>query len=168
MRSTLRLTVLACLPVLPLSAQPMPGTMGLEEWSLDFGRLVIREGELQAAPAGGDRQSSYFIAPEELHGDWSGLVALSFEKMCSGGSHVGADWPGTDGDVVLVNGDRRATFVLPEDHDGDWHVYRVPLDGAGWGAGTLQRIPENVTGFRIRAEFGYGPDRSAIRSLTFE
>ena len=53
---------------------------GMSAWRLNLGVQEYRDGGLFASPPN-EGLTSYFVAPEGLLGDWSGLSTLSFEKM---------------------------------------------------------------------------------------
>lgn len=144
-------------------------------WTIDLGEIRYEGDEVHAVPDAGpdtDATPSYFFAPTRYHGDWSGLHAIMFELESSGGSYLRAYYQNILGDVVLENGDLLATYEIPKHHDGKWHSFRVPLDGAGWklwgGATSIAEILKNVTNFKIRAEYGNGVDQTALRNVERE
>ena len=141
---------------------------GMTDWRLNLGVEEHREGALHASPPN-EGLTSYFIAPDELLGDWTGRSTISFEKMSHGGDYYPPDSYGAFGDVVLRNGEMTAHFTIEQDHSGEWRLFTVPLEESGWvlsgGAQAVDDVLEQVTDFRIRAEYGVGTDYSALRSV---
>lgn len=139
----------------------------LNGWTVDFGPFEITGDQIDAKPAG-DGHTSYYLAPGDFIGDWSGYGALAFEKKSWGGRYYGPDNYGASGDVIIESGRGRARFDIAEDHSGEWQSYQVPLSGSGWtvtGAESLGAILSNVTDFKIRAEYGAGEDFSGLRKV---
>jgi hypothetical protein len=136
-------------------------------WTVTKAVFEASATQITAEP-GADRATSYYVAPGEMLGDWSGATALVLEKKNSGGTYYMEGY-GYKGDIVLQGVQGSARYRLEEDHTGQWREYRVPLDGSGWefseGAESLAEILEQVTALRIRAEYGLGEDISALRGV---
>ena len=148
-----------------------PADAGMTDWRLNLGVEEHREGALYASPPN-EGLTSYFVAPDDLLGDWTGRSTISFEKMSHGGDYYPPDSYGALGDVVLRNGEMTAHFTIEQDHSGDWRLFTVPLGESGWvlsgGAQTVDEVLVQVTDFRIRAEYGVGTDYSALRSVAVD
>ena len=147
------------------SARSLAGDMS--GWTVTKAEFEAGITQITAQPHA-DNDTSYYVAPAALLGDWSRGGNILFDKKSSGGSYFsGSD--GDVGDIVLTGPSGTATYRLPEDHSGEWRRFSVALDGTGWqlsgGATTLQDVLEKVTGFRIRAEYGVGSDESALRGV---
>lgn len=142
-----------------------------QRWSLDFGD-VRYEGDAVYALPKNEGAASFFHAPSQYHGDWSGYNVITFEKLSSIQQTFDTHWQEIKGDVVLDNGDMRALYRIPSIHDGEWHSFRVLLDDPDWnlsgGARSMADILENVTSFRIRAEYGPIEGETAIRKVFVE
>lgn len=137
-------------------------------WTVDYGSFEATAEQIDSSPAG-DGYTSYYLAPGSFIGDWRGYSALAFDKKSWGGDYYDPDSHGASGDVVLESGDKSARFDIAAEHSGNWQSYRIPLDGTGWtltGAASLAEVLADVTGFRIRAEYGAGTDYSALRGVT--
>ncbi|MCK7575192.1 MAG: hypothetical protein MZV65_04395 [Chromatiales bacterium] len=153
-------------------AKPTDNSGNMSGWSVDSGVAEATSGEIRTAPPS-DGRTSYYKAPASLLGDWSGFSRLSFEKKSSGGqSYANPDEYGADGDVVIDSPHGTARFDIESDHSGNWRTYRIPLSGDGWklggGARSLADVLANVTGLRIRAEYGVGEDESALRAVRLD
>lgn len=138
------------------------------DWRASHGVVTFGPDSVHhTAPSEGE--TSYFVAPASMHGNWLSLNHISFDKQSSGGRYYQPYAFGGEGDIVIESGSMRLSYTLPEDHDGQWHSYRVSLAGPGWtawaGANTMQDVLRNVTGFRIRAEYGEGVDQAALRRV---
>jgi hypothetical protein len=136
-------------------------------WKAAHAEFEATEEQISASPAA-DNRTSYYTAPDTLLGDWSNVTHILVEKKSSGGRYYTGSH-GDIGDIVLQGPKGSASYRLAEDHSGEWKAYRVPLDGPGWtfadGAENMADVVASVTGFRIRAEYGYGADTSAIRGV---
>ena len=136
-------------------------------WKAADAGFEATQEQISASPAA-DNKTSYYTAPDALLGDWSHVTHILLEKKSSGGRYYTGSH-GDIGDIVLLGSKGSASYRLEEDHSGEWKAYRVPLDGPGWtfadGAKNMADIIANVTSFRIRAEYGYGADTSAIRRV---
>ncbi|MFO7877017.1 MAG: laminin B domain-containing protein [Desulfovermiculus sp.] len=136
-------------------------------WKAANAGFEANPGQISASPAA-DGKTSYYTAPDALLGNWSNVTHILLEKKSSGGRYYTGSH-GDIGDIVLQGPNGSASYRLSEDHSGEWQAYRVPLDGSGWtfadGAKNMADIIANVTSFRIRAEYGYGADTSAIRGV---
>jgi hypothetical protein len=136
-------------------------------WNASNAGFEATPGQISANPAA-DNETSYYTAPDVILGDWSNVTHILLEKKSSGGRYYTGSH-GDIGDIVLLGPKGSASYRLAEDHSGEWKAYRVPLDGPGWtfadGAKSMADIVAKVSGFRIRAEYGYGPDISAIRGV---
>jgi len=136
-------------------------------WKAADSGFEVTSKQISASPAA-DNETSYFIAPDALLGDWSNVSHILVEKKSSGGRYYTGSH-GDIGDIVLLGPNGSASYRLAKDHSGEWKAYRVPLDGPGWtfadGAKNMADLVANVIAFRIRAEYGYGPDTSAIRGV---
>ena len=145
---------------------PVPENINMADWKVDYGRFKSGSSLIEASPAG-DGRTSYYVAPPTMHGDWSVFHSLIFEKKSWGGTYYGPDKYASYGDVIIISGSKSARFDIPADHDQQWSRYTVPLyDANGWtlnGAGSLEEILKNVTGLKIRAEYGAGTDYSSLR-----
>ena len=143
----------------------------MAEWRLNLGVQERRDGALFAAPPN-EGLTSYFVAPDSLLGDWTGLSIITFEKMSHGGTYYPPDSYGAIGDVVIRSGRMMASFTIEEDHSGEWRRFEVPLGGSGWslsgGAEALADLLASVTDFRIRAEYGVGTDHAGLRNVSFD
>lgn len=151
----------------PAATVPRPSGSDMSAWTVDLGTPRATTAQIEVSPPG-EGQTSYYLAPGAFGGDWTGYGALVFEKKSWGGSYYGPDSYAAYGDVVVQSGAASARFDIPQDHSGEWRSYRVPLDGPGWtlsGAGSLAAVLSNVTGLKIRAEYGAGTDYSALRSV---
>ena len=139
-------------------------------WRVNLGEVEV-SGDIIATTPPGDGLTSYYIAPPVFHGDWTGARALVLEKKSSGGNYYSSG-AGANGDVILSGPNGTARYLFEPDHSGAWTAYRVPLDGMGWtldgGATSLAAVLSAVTDFRIRAEYGYGDDTSAIRGVMLD
>lgn len=170
------LTAALCFSMLPVTAgagpaepagpAPIPDYPG---WSVNYGTIEMRDGGLyHHAP--GEGATSYFQAPPVFHGDWRALTTFVIEKRSWGGSYY-AEGYGARGDIVISSGDMAASYLLPQDHSGDWTRYEVPLSGPGWtlhgGATSLAEVLARVTRLEIRAEYGAGDDQAQIRGIAF-
>ena len=155
----------------PAEGDPAPVDTGMTDWRLNLGVQEHKDGALYASPPN-EGLTSYFVAPENLLGDWTGRSTISFEKMSHGGDYYPPDSYGAFGDVVLRNGDMLAHFTIEPDHSGEWRLFSVPLGEAGWalsgGAQAVDDVLAQVTDFRIRAEYGVGTDYSALRSVSVD
>jgi hypothetical protein len=143
---------------------------GASGWRVNLGEIEVSGSTISTDPPG-EGKTSYYIAPASFHGDWTGARALVLEKQSSGGSYY-ASGAGAVGDVILSGPNGTARYRFAEDHSGEWKAFRVPLDGTGWsldeGTASLAAVLSNVTDFRIRAEYGDGPDTSAIRGVMLD
>lgn len=139
----------------------------MSAWTVSKAVFEATATQITAEP-GAEGATSYYVAPRDMLGDWSGAAALELEKKSSGGTYY-KDGYGYNGDIVLQGTKGSARYRLEEDHTGQWRRYRVPLDGAGWefsdGAESLAEILEQVTALRIRAEYGLGKDTSGLRGV---
>jgi hypothetical protein len=138
------------------------------EWRTSHGTVTFGPDSVHhSAPSEGE--TSYFVAPASMHGNWLSMSHISFDKLSSGGRYYQPYAFGGEGDIVLENGLMRLSYSLPEHHDGQWHSYRISLAGPGWsawsGATSMQDVLRNVTGVRIRAEYGEGADQAALRRV---
>jgi hypothetical protein len=136
-------------------------------WKASSAGFEATQEQISASPAA-DNRTSYYTAPDTLLGDWSNVTHILLEKKSSGGRYYTGSH-GDIGDIVLQGPNGSASYRLAEDHSGEWKAYRVPLDGSGWtfadGAKNMADIIADVISFRIRAEYGYGADTSAIRGV---
>lgn len=153
-------------------AKPTDNSGTMSGWSVDSDVVESTAGEISTSPPS-DGVTSYYRAPASLLGDWSGFSRLSFDKKSSGGrSYASPDEYGADGDVVIESPHGTARFDIEPDHSGNWRTYRIPLSGDGWklggGARSLAEVLTNVTGLRIRAEYGVGKDESALRAVRLD
>jgi len=133
-------------------------------WTVDHARVEVSAAEIRSWPAD-DGYSSFFHAPDALLGDLSDVVELVFEKRSEGGTQ----YQERTGDVVISGSAGTARYEIDFHHTGEWRRFRVPFSGPGWeldaGSGSLEAILNNVTGLAIRAEYGAGPDSSALRAV---
>ena len=139
-------------------------------WSVELGAVLEDRTDGLVVQPYGDGLTAYFEAPAAYLGDWRGRSQITFERMSEGGEYYGAfDWGG-DGDVVIMNGVLRASYVIDSDHSGGWGSFTVPLDGSGWtfDGGSFDDILADVTEFRIRAEYGAGADISGLRNVVLD
>ena len=137
-------------------------------WRVDYGPYEVDGLTVSATPSG-DGKTSYYIAPRNYHGNWSGYTGISFEKKSWGGSYYGPTSHGAYGDVVLKSGKMTATLTISKDHTGNFRYYTIPFNSRVWrlegGAIRIGDVLRNVTDFRIRAEYGEGTDYSSIRNV---
>ncbi|MEM7443062.1 MAG: laminin B domain-containing protein [Pseudomonadota bacterium] len=136
-------------------------------WTAELGAIVEDRTDGLVVQPYGDGLTAYFEAPAAYLGDWRGRTQLTFERMSEGGDYYGAFEWGGDGDVVILNGGLKASYVIASDHTGSWGSFTVPLDGSGWtyDGGSFDDILADVTEFRIRAEYGVGADMSGLRNV---
>lgn len=163
-----------CFVLLLAALTALPGAVFARSLAGDMSGWAVTRAEFKAgvtqitAQPHGDNATSYYVAPAAILGDWSQGDYILFDKKSSGGSYFSGSH-GDVGDIVLNGPAGTASYRLPEDHSGNWRPFRVPLDGAGWqisgGAERLGDILNNITGFRIRAEYGVGSDVSALRGV---
>jgi hypothetical protein len=143
-----------------------PGDMS--DWQVSKAKFQVSAKKISSAP-GGDGATSYYEAPKRLLGDWTRAKHILLEKKSSGGRYYSGNH-GDIGDVVLDGPGGRATFHLAEDHSGAWKKFRLPLEEGKWtlskGADSLTQVVQHVGRFRIRAEYGYGKDTSALRGVS--
>ncbi len=154
----------------PFVQLQQPPSYDIRNWKLDYGPYKINGTQIDANPSG-DGKTSYYIGPAEFKGDWSGYSMLRFDKKSSGGSYYGPDSYGAKGDVIIKNGSLTARYDIAKHHNGNWKTFSIPLNGNGWtlggGATRLGDVLQNVTEFRIRAEYGAGTDKSSLRNVSF-
>jgi Laminin B (Domain IV) len=145
-----------------------PPAIDIKNWKVDYGPYEINGTQIDAKPTG-DGKTSYYIASGSFKGNWGNFHYLSFDKMSWGGSYYGPGKYEAYGDVVIKNGYLTARYDITKDHSKQWKSYKIPLNGTGWklsgGAGSLQDVLDNVTEFRIRAEYGSGTDFSSLRNV---
>ncbi len=150
------------------NGNPSSSNYNPNEWRIDKGTYTINGQTIYASPHI-DGQTSYFISPTSFHGNWVGLKWIRFELKSSGGSYYLPQSRGADGDVVLRNGNMKATYQFDRNHNGPFARYDVPIMSTRWrlsgGARTLNDVLRNVTEFKIRAEFGIGEDYTTIRNI---
>ncbi|MCF8040147.1 MAG: PKD domain-containing protein [Desulfohalobiaceae bacterium] len=136
-------------------------------WKASNAGFEATQGQISASPAA-DGKTSYYTAPDVILGDWSNVTHILLEKKSSGGRYYKGSH-GDIGDIVLQGPTGSASYRLAEDHSGEWKAYRVPLNDQTWtfvdGADSMADILPDITSFRIRAEYGYGADTSAIRRI---
>ena len=136
-------------------------------WEVSSAGFEATPEQISASPAA-DNKTSYYLAPDALLGDWSKITHILLEKKSSGGRYYQGSH-GDIGDVVLDGPGGRAAFRLAEDHSGNWKSFRLPLKEGEWilsnGATSLVEVLKQVERFRIRAEYGYGTDTSALRGV---
>lgn len=140
----------------------------MSDWTVNFGIAELAYGWIATDPPS-EGKTSYFIAPASLLGDWSGYSGLSFEKKSSGGTYQDPYSYEGDGDIVIESSRGTARFTIEPDHSGNWRQYSIDFSEKGWSvSGSAQTMAEllgDVTGFRIRAEYGAGKDYSALREF---
>lgn len=151
------------------SGAAVPGNEGdMSGWTVNYGIAEEAAGWISTDPPS-EGKTSYYIAPASLLGGWTGYRGLSFEKKSSGGTYQDPYSYGGDGDVVIESSRGTARFIIEPDHTGNWRQYSIAFGGEGWslsgGAQSVGELLGNVTGFRIRAEYGAGKDSSALRAL---
>ena len=162
---------------LPTPVQPPPErlptivpepTGEIASWTMSFGRFEASDAEI-IGHAAGDGRTSYFLAPPSFQGDWRKFNRLRFDKKSWGGAYYPPTKHGADGDIVLESGEKRASIALSPHHTGDWRTYEIRLDDDGWrlsgGARSMEDVLANVTGLRIRAEYGEGTDHAGLRGV---
>ena len=142
-------------------------TIDMGTWELDFGKFRATSNEITSSPTA-DGKTSYYIAPSQFLGDLSSSRILTSEKTSWGGDYYGPDAYGAYGDIVIKSGNKTARYDIAKDHSGNWKTYAIPLiESSDWvvnGASSLNEILENVTEFKIRAEYGAGTDHSGLRN----
>lgn len=104
-----------------------------------------------------DSDTSWFIAPETYHRDWTAYRELRLHMWTEPGEYYSHD----RGDIFLANGSKTAAFQLPEAPAEEWEAFVIKLDDDdGWefggGATSLEEVLQNVTRFEIRAEYIIG------------
>jgi hypothetical protein len=123
-----------------------------------------------------DARTSYFIAPDDYHGDWRNYEELRLTLWSMDGEYyiddTHASWRG---DVYLANGDMFAYTVLPRRPAQNWDQFSISLtDSAvqwvfGGGAGSLADVLANVTAFHVRGKYGRGVSYTGLdRVALFE
>lgn len=140
----------------------------MENWTIDYGTIKTQRYRILAIPATGGR-TSYFIAPAELLGDWREHAAVALRIRSWGGDPYGPGRHAADGDVVITSGPLEARYDMNAAHSGEWEEHAIPLRDDAWQLShddiTLEDILADVTGFRIRAEYGFGTDFSAVSGV---
>jgi len=125
-------------------------------------------GYLQAVVAF-DGETSYYVAPEAYHRNWTRFRELYLDLRSSGGTYNTTGY-GMYGDIFLANGQLTAQRLLDHRPPPQWETFVIPLiDDGNWtlGGGTtnLSEVLSNVTDFQIRAEFGVGADESSLDNV---
>ena len=142
--------------------------LNLSDWKLDYGKFEASPTKVDAFPAT-DGQTSYYLAPQALYGDWRGKKFVAFELKSWGGSYFPSNSALQYDDIILKNGNKTATFYLGNTHDSGFHYHRVLFENESWtlegGAKSIEEILSNVTEFRIRAEYGSDDDFSILRNV---
>lgn len=137
-------------------------------WTIDYGTIKVNRYRILATPAYGGH-TSYYIAPKDLLGDWRDHAAVALRIRSWGGSPYGPDRHAADGDVVIANGALNARYDINTAHSGEWEEHGIPLRDDAWQLShddiILADILVDVTEFRIRAEYGFGTDYSAISGV---
>lgn len=125
-------------------------------------------GYLRGTPPG-ESLTSYYVASNEFHGDWTQYEALHLDLWSSGGSYYRSGYS-MYGDIYLANGEMSAQLLLPYRPPATWETFTVNLnDGEDWvlggGATNLTDVLTNVTDFQVRAEYGVGGDTSGLDNV---
>lgn len=158
---------LAALLAFSMVALAGPEAGDMSDWRVSRAEFEAGAAVVTAQPHSDDT-TSYFVAPDRLLGDWSAATAIRLEKRSSGGRYFAGGYDDI-GDIVLKGPGGVASYRLARDHSGKWREFRLPLYGAGWslsdGAQDLSDVLDDVTAFHIRAEYGVGRDRAALRGV---
>lgn len=146
-------------------------------WQIENGILSISRnagpdgGAVLAANTPGDYANGYYIAPEDVLGDWrffGGLQATLRMTSGSGRYFEGFD-EGARGDFYIANGAMSASIIFDNRIETSWLTQSVRFDDPSWvlagGAQSLDDVLVNVTDFHIRAEYLVGDTSSELAGV---
>jgi hypothetical protein len=167
------------LPVSPPASEPDRvwfDKTGIGQWKGEFVTLSnpgtgsqSGAGELEAL-ALGDGENGYFLAPDQVLGDWRGSKGLQVVlRIKSGnGSYYDPYIDGGRGDLFLQSNGMSASIEFDRPVGADWTTQTVSFDDPRWrvsGAPSMHSLLGNVTRFDVRAEYLNGDTRAAMASI---
>jgi hypothetical protein len=148
------------------------GTPVLPSWSSTAGHPggCIRSGDVHS--------DGFWRAPAAFHGNWSAAYghALSYDWA----SFIAADWKMND--IYIQGNGQTLSYWHPTNATVLWATVSVSLDtNGGWQYGLnydtigtlateaqIRSVLSNVTDVRIRQEFVFGSDDSALDNVTVD
>ncbi len=140
-----------------------------DEWQLKPGEIVWSSEEFITGSLLTDGITAYYISPNKFFANWMDYSILEIVIRSEGGKFYDSGY-GMTGDVFLSNGNFTAQINFGKRPDSAWDTFRINLkDNSNWqfggGATSLSDILDNVTDFKIRAEYGVGEDTSELNRV---